>query len=209
MEWQKSGLERRVQKPAFEVIFAYSSKTGALEIWFGGSIKVVRELQSIFARTVLKSELPPEKKDEPLYDLSSLRSGRFEFPFEAGSGIESVRIKKLGLSIMGEHSRRITLEADSSENANAVYDLMAQVIQMEDAPDCGKCNRIPIALVNISHVSLEVQFVPSGKRGRHSKSFSLAYPSSCTLKDDERDMLLRDMLIKWGFEKPHSTPKER
>ncbi len=201
-EWQKEGLARRQQKPAFEVIFVYAGKAGTLDVFYQGSLKIVRDLQTLFARTILKSELPEEKKNEPVYDLSMLKTGAVEFSFEPGSGIKSVRIKKLGLSVMGGLSKKIVLEADSSENANAVYDLLGQVIQMQGATDCQVCKKIPIALINITHVSLQVEFVPDGKRGRNSKSFSLSYPNSCTLKHDERDLLLREMLVKWGFERP-------
>lgn len=202
IEWQKEGLARRQQKPAFEVIFVYAGKSGTLDVYYEGSIKIVRDLQTLFARTILRSELPEEKKHELVYDLNMLKAGVPEFSFEARSGIKSVRVKRLGLAVLGGLHKKIMLEADSSENANAVYDLLAQVIQLEGAPSCQVCNRIPIALVNISHVSMQVEFEADGTRGRNSKSFSLSYPNSCTLKHDERDLLLREMLVKWGFEKP-------
>lgn len=209
IEWQKEGLARRQQKPAFEVIFVYAGKDSSLEVFFEGGVKIVRELQTLFARTILKSELPEEKKHEQVYDLSMLKTGAMEFSFEPASGIKSVRVKKLGLSVMGGLSKKLMLEADSSVNANAVYDLLGQVIQVEGAPDCQICKRIPMALINISHVGLQVEFAPGGKRGRNSKSFSLSYPNSCTLKHDERDLLLREMLVQWGFEKPAVVTTEQ
>lgn len=202
IEWQKEGLARRQQKPAFEVIFVYAGKAATLDVFYEGSLKIVRELQAIFARAILKSELPEEKQNKPVYELNMLKAGAMEFSFEAGSGIKSVRVKRLGLAVMGGMSQKIVLEVDSSENANAIYDLLEKVVQLEGVPDCLVCKRIPMALINITHVSLQVEFEPDGKRGRNSKSFSLSYPNSCTLKHEERDLFLREMLVQWGFEKP-------
>jgi len=48
------------------------------------------------------------------YDLNVLKAGLLEFSFEAGSGIKSVRVKKLGLSVLGELSKKIIFDRTQS-----------------------------------------------------------------------------------------------
>ena len=68
---------RRPHNPAFEVVFVYSQKEGSLDLNFRGSYKAVKPLQEMFATTILKlDELPPDPKDERVYDLDPLRQKR-------------------------------------------------------------------------------------------------------------------------------------
>jgi hypothetical protein len=62
-----------------------------------------------------------------VYDLNLLTHKDFNFIYDAGSGIERVTVKKLRLSSRVIKGDRITLEADSSDNADAVYDLLDEI----------------------------------------------------------------------------------
>jgi hypothetical protein len=42
--------------------------------------------------------LPPDPKDERIYDLNPLCQKGFDFVFDVGSGIQDVAVKKLRLS---------------------------------------------------------------------------------------------------------------
>ena len=65
---------RRPHNPAFEVIYVYSQKEGTLDLNFRGSNKAIEPLQGMFATAILKlPELPPDPKDERIYDLNPLR----------------------------------------------------------------------------------------------------------------------------------------
>jgi len=56
-------------------------------------------LQGMFATTILKlDELPPDPRDERIYDLGQLGKRGFDFVYGAGSGIEEVAVRKLRLS---------------------------------------------------------------------------------------------------------------
>lgn len=79
---------RRPHNPAFEVIYIYAQKEGSLDLNFRGSHKPIEPLQGMFATAILKlPELPPDPKDERIYDLNPLCQKGFDFVYDAGSGI--------------------------------------------------------------------------------------------------------------------------
>ncbi|MFL5268247.1 MAG: hypothetical protein ACJ8AH_16915, partial [Stellaceae bacterium] len=74
IEWVDGKFDRRPHNPAFEVIYVYSQKEGSLDLNFRGSYKPIEPLQGMFATAILKlPELPPDPKDERVYDLNPLR----------------------------------------------------------------------------------------------------------------------------------------
>lgn len=192
-EWVNGKFANRPHNPAFEVVFVYAQKDGSLDLNFRGSYKAIEPLQSIFATAILKLDnLPLDPKDERVYDLNPLQQKGFDFVFDLGSGIESVAVKKLRLSSRVKKGDRITLEADSSKNSDAVYELMKKVGQST-----------PLHLYNVTQVELAVSIVVDADKPANSVTIRITHPNSCSLKYDERDLKLRDMLEASGIE-----PKE-
>lgn len=77
-------------KPA-AVVFVYSQAEGSPDLNFRGAPKAIEALQSMFAQAILKlDKLPPDPKDERVYDLDPLKSKGFEFHCQPASGIEKV-----------------------------------------------------------------------------------------------------------------------
>lgn len=88
-EWVDGEFGRHRHNPAFEVIFIYSQKEGTLDMNFRGAKKTMEPLQEMFATTILKlGELPPDPKDERIYDLGQLGKQGFDFVYGIGNGIE-------------------------------------------------------------------------------------------------------------------------
>jgi hypothetical protein len=204
IEWEASGLARRPHRPAFEIIFVYAQNAGTLDIFLEGPKKKVQDLQEIFARVILNTELGDPVKDERVYELNVLKRRDFQFIYEPTSGIRDVRVKKLRLSTLGA-GRRITLEDDPSMNRAAVYDLLDEVVQTADGPTCDTCRKIPLALVNVTLAGIQVHFEPDGKRGRRTRTFQISYPNSCALAQDGRDALIRKMLADSGIDVVQDT----
>lgn len=193
IEWVDGEFGRRPHNPAFEVIFVYSQKEGTLDLNFRGSHKAVEPLQGMFATTILKlDELPPDPKDERVYDLNPLRQKNFSFSYAVGSGIENVAVKKLRLSSRVNKGDRITLEADAAQDPDAVYTLLDKI---------GKS--VPLHLYNITQVELAASVVVDADKPAKSVTIRITHPNSCSLKYDELDLKLRDMLEASGIE-----PKE-
>jgi hypothetical protein len=193
IEWVNGVFDPRPHNPAFEVVYVYSQKEGSLDLNFRGSHKAVEPLQGMFAQAILKlDELPPDPKDERIYDLNPLRQKSFSFSYAVGSGIENVAVKKLHLSSRVNKGDRITLEADATQDPDAVYTLLDKI---------GKA--VPLHLYNITQVELAASVVVDADKPAKSVTIRITHPNSCSLKYDELDLKLRDMLEASGIE-----PKE-
>ena len=101
--------------------------------------------------------------------------------------------KKLRLSSRVKKGDRITLEADSSNNHDAVYILLDQI---------GKA--IPLHMYSLTQVELAAWVEMDPAKPAKRVTFRITYPNSCSLKYDELGLKLRDMLEASGIE-----PKER
>lgn len=192
-EWVNGEFSNRPHNPAFEVVFVYSQKDGALDLNYRGSYKAVEPLQRMFSSAILKlDDIPPDPKDNRIYDLNPLRQKDFGFVFDIGSGIEDVAVKKLRLSSRFNKGDRITLEADTSSNPAAIYDLLEKI---------GKST--PLYLYNITQVEIAASVVVDADKPAKPVTIRITHPNSCSLKYDEHDLKLRDMLEASGIE-----PKE-
>lgn len=147
----------------------------------------------MFAGAILKmDQLPPDPKDDRVYDLAPLMQNSFDFVYDSSSGIEQVAVKKLRLSSRDGKKDRITLEADTERDSEAVYKLMKKI---------GKT--VPLDQYHVTQVELAVQIAMDVEKGAQSATVRITYPNSCSLKYDERDLRLRKMLEASGIE-----PKE-
>ncbi len=193
IEWINGEFDRRPHNPAFEVIYVYSQKEGSLDLNFRGSNKAVEPLQVIFATAILKiDELPPDPKDKRVYDLSPLLQRSFHFTYDIGSGIEEVAIRKLRLSSQLKKGDRITLEADSLRDSDAIYDLIDQI-----------GNAVPLNMYHVTQAELSASIIVNSNKPPKRITIRITYPNSCSLKYDELGLKLRGMLSASGIE-----PKE-
>ena len=184
---------RRPHNPAFEVVYVYSQKNATLDLNFRGTHKAVEPLQGMFATAILKlDELPPDPKDERVYDLNPLRHKSFSFRYAVGCGIDDVAVKKLRLSSRVNKGDRITLEADTAQDTDAVYTLLDEI---------GKA--VPLHLYNVTQVELAASVLVDADKPAKAVTIRITHPNSCSLKYDELDLKLRDMLEASGIE-----PKE-
>ena len=190
LDWVNGEFETRPRNPAFEVVFVYSQREGSLDLNFRGSPKAIEAMQSIFAQAILKlDELPPDPKDDRVYDLDPLKSKGFEFSYSPASGIERIVVRKVRLSSRGRKGDKITVEADPAQEPKAVYDLIDSI---------GKA--LPLGLYNVTMVDLAVTLAGIGGKPAKTHPVRIAHPNSCSLKYDELDLKLRDMLEASGIE---------
>jgi hypothetical protein len=195
-EWVNGQFGIRPHNPAFEVIFVYSQAEGSLDLNYRGSYKAIEPLQAMFAAAILQlPELPPDPKDSRVYDLGPLMQRNFDFTYDLGSGIESIVVKKLRLSSRSTKGERITLEADTSRDPQAVYALLDRIQAA-----------MPMALYSVTQVDLAVTMVVEADRPPKTVNIHITYPNSCSLKYDEVGLKLRDMLSASGIE-PREPPQ--
>jgi len=196
-EWVSGIFTPRPHTPAFEVIFIYSQKDGTLDINYQGSPKTIEPLQGMFATSILGlEELPPDPKDERVYELGALMQKSFEFKPEIDSGIEGIAIKKMRLSSKIKRGDRLTLEADISENPKAIYTLLDKL---------GKA--VPLQMYNVTLVEMTATVAVEGDKPPRKVPIRITHPNSCSLKYDEIDHRLRDMLASSGIELKDPEPE--
>ena len=190
-EWVGDELKARPHNPAFEVVFVYSQRDGTLDVNCKGTDKkVTHALQSMFAKAILKlGVLPREDKDEQVYDLDRLARRGFAFAYPIDSGIDRVAVKRLRLSSCIKDGDRITLEADPTDDPDAIYALVEQVAR-----------GVPLNHYNVTQVDLEVRVVVDPAKPAKTVTVRITYPNSCTLKSDGVDAKLRAMLEASGVE---------
>lgn len=198
-EWVDGEFDNRPHNPAFEVVFIYSQKEGSLDLNFRGSYKAIEPLQAIFAQAILKlDELPPNPKDKRVYNLNPLQQG-FDPVFDVTSGITDVTVKKLRLSSKVKRGDKIILEADTTNNTNAVYDLMEKISKS-----------IRLDQYNVTQVEISAAITSDDDKPPKPVTIRITHPNSCSLKYDEQDLKLREMLEASGIEpkEPEKTPEE-
>jgi hypothetical protein len=194
-EWDSTGFAIRPHNPAFELIFVYSQSEGTLDLSCRGSKKATEPLQGMFTTAILKLPvLPPDPKDQRIYDLAPLMQRNFAFTYDLASGIDKVTVKKLRLSARFKKGERVNLEADTTTNANAVYDLLDRV-----GPS------LPLHQYNVSQVELAVTMAAVGEKPAKTVTVSVSFPNSCSLKYDALDLNLRKMLSDSGIEPVEQT----
>ncbi len=188
IEWVKGERKKRSYSPAFEVVFVYNSKEGSLDTYFEGDAKSCKELQKIFAQVMLGIDKLPEE-NKPVYELKPFRSAStYNFAYQPDSGIKSLKVKKIKLSLLGSKDK-IILEADVSNNFNAVYELMKE-----------KLNPAIVPYAIVTQVGIQAIMHANNRKGQRVRNFDITYPNSCSLKYDGDDLILRKMLLDSGIE---------
>jgi hypothetical protein len=187
LEWEGLNFNPRARTPAFEIIFVYTQSEGSLDIYAPRNTKYVTDLQQHFTDRILElDELGEFAGDDLIYDLNALADRDFVFQYPVDSGIESVAIRLLRLSLLGRSKRVVTLEADLKNNTKAVYDLM---------------DKLKPPPFNVTQAEIIVTFLTPlhGTRTRNRK-FKISYPNWCNLRHHGRDQIIREMLTSAGIE---------
>jgi hypothetical protein len=187
-------LIRRTQKQAFEIVFVYDREEGNLELHARGDKQLRTDLQQIFAMVILGEPLGPEQPAGLAYELNGLKDRGFRFPTDPEDGIEEVRIRKLRLSIIGNYSRRIILEADPKGPAEDIHDLMDECLARE----------LPSAHVfHVTQATIEFRFAPRGNERPRKLVVDVSFPNCSNLKSgrDELRLLAEKYLKRWGIDR--------
>ena len=186
VEWISNTLKTLAHHPAFEIIFVYCEAEGSLDIYAPRNTKAVPELQRIFSECILKLEtLPDGTIDKRVYDLALLEDKNFEFTIAPESGIASVEVKRMRLTLKHGKNRRITLEADTQNNPKAVYELR---------------DSLSLPPHFITQLGVKVTFEAQEGRRAKTRTFNITYPNSCALNNDGMDLRIRNMLAASGIE---------
>ena len=189
---------RRPQRPAFEIVFLFDPIDGTLDVYAQGGKVVQESLQTIFCRTLLKQELPPESPVGHPYELNGLKSRDFlqtTLDTDPSDGIEEIQIRKVRLSVLGGTKRRITLEANPDGGPSAIYDMLDECLNRHNLPD---------ALFNITLAQFHFRFVHTGQGRQQTLTFEVSHPNTSNLKSCRKEdlrLIGEKYLRRWGIDR--------
>lgn len=187
-------FDRRPERRAFELVLVYDRIHGSLEMFARGGKKVYIPIQEIFCRVILGEDIGPEDRNSHPYELNGLINPDFSFDTDPIDGIESVRVRKLRLSIKGQPRRRITLEADPDAGDRDIYDMLQNYLNQQ---------RLPASILNVTQAGLKFTFDDSNEDLPKSLSFDLTYPNSSNLKSKPEEVreLAEKYIRQWGLDR--------
>ncbi len=186
VEWVGGTLKSQAHHPAFEIIFVYCETEGSLDIYAPKNSKAIADLQVMFATNILKLEtLAKGVIDKRVYELAPVVEDDFEFKIEPASGIASVLITKLRVTLKHVKKRRITIEANDHNAPDAV---------------CTLLEKLKLPAYYVTQVSLKVTFESIGNKRAKTRTVNITHPNSCALNHDGNDLKIRQMLASSGLE---------
>jgi len=191
-------FDRRPERRAFELVLVYDREHGTLEMYVRGGKSVYIPLQEIFCRVILGEEIGPEDRNSHPYELNGLLSRDFQFPTDPGDGIDTVRVRKMRVSVKGLPRRRITLEADPTAGVDDIYEMIDQYLNDHN---------LPTSILNVTQVGLKFSFDPANEDLPKSLSFDLTWPNSSNLKSKPEGVreLAEKYLREWGLDRAASS----
>lgn len=189
---------RTPERRAFEVVFAYDSELGTLDMYAKGGKKVYVPLQEIFCSVILSEQIEEEDRACQPYVLNDLLSRDFQFPTDPDDGIVEVRVRRMRLSVKGSPRQRITLEADPNSDVDNIYDMIESYLDIVRLPPC---------IVNVSSVTLKLSFDHDAPDLPRSMSFDVSYPNSSNLKSKPEGLreLGEKYLKEWSIDRAETA----
>lgn len=181
------------RNPWFQIVFAYHSQTGALDIYCPGSRKVKDRLAEIFTSVAFQRDADLHVPDENHFRLDVLKDRQFTFPTHPADRISLVRIQSLRLQPANGKGSGFELHIDARNRNERIYDLADQIYS--DGYDT-------VAGATITSAVLQAFVVMPNGRER-SILFRISAPSFCDLEDTPEEQKLRKYLQIWGIE-PHA-----
>ena len=185
-------LTPQILLKTFEVVFAYDSKRGTLEVCGRVSIQIKKQLEEIFTKAVLESE--PFEQEDRVYDLSVFKDINFRgFTDREDKVCFAVQALLLKEPDGLYHMINAGPYGDLYESIQDRADLKRQIT------DC-KC---------IEEAKLRFVFFEKGDRPYTSVTFEIGIPSKNTVRHLPQEMIdiINKYLERWGMEY-HAKPDQ-
>lgn len=188
-QWEDGEFKPHYYNPSFEVIFVYDTAACSLDsFFFQSSIKVDKKLKELFAKALLGLDKLPEREDVT-YNLEALKAANFQFNIPENSKIAKVLVQAVRFSLP---ERKITVQEDTPKAS--VPELLASLAKGN--------GQLSLQSAHISQVTLQAFIQQDSQQKPKKRTFTISWPASCSLKYDEEDDLLRQMIIDSGLEAP-------
>ena len=195
LEYEEEKLVRRKYRPATDLLFFYSPDRHMLETFCQGAKDKVRDLQEIFARTILGIDLGADPGAERAYRLDLLKEAGFSFVIDASTGLESIEVKWIHLRDR-DGGRQLILQVGGPAGLGVIF-AADKYFATSPGP---QTDRYPLALMDVDKAKLQAFFRPLGKRRRgRTRTFTLTR-NGCLLDQEGMDGVIRKVLVDSGLE---------
>jgi hypothetical protein len=183
-------FERTAGYPAFQIVLAYHSTTGVLDVYAEGGAKVRSRLAHIFARAVLGLERELYLPTTNSFNLELLKDPHLTFPTVPADRISQVRVQSMTLKFWGTEPGLVDFSIDGRRRGGCLHRVIAHKLR-EPAQQLREAT--------VTSAVLQVfSFTPSGQE--RSLRFRISTPSRCDLGDSPLEGKLRVYLRQWGIE---------
>jgi hypothetical protein len=199
MVWTGSGLEARLMRPAFEVVFVFDEQERFLDVYVKGGKLVAEALWRVFAQSMFDlNDLPAQPK--PAYALDRLKVRDFVFVRPVDSPVADVRVRKLRLALSDTDVVRVTVEVER-DGVGALHRALDGLFPAIGRP----AGAYDLSVAKVIGATIAAKIDWRDDRKPHVRSFDIS-PRTCSLKHEGVDVLLRRMLRDSGIEPSTVTP---
>lgn len=186
----EEGLVRHTLRTTFDVVLAYSPADGVLETYAQGGKKVIAEIQRIFTRRILHTELPPQRKGQ-IYNLNRVLDPQFSFITDYDDAVENVFIQRFSYTIMGREKSVCSYSTLVADGFASAYDHLDNDLNHR---------RVTRSIINITRLSIEMQIRKNDKIHRFSFYLTDRNTTNLNNKDGAFVALAKKYLKKWGID---------
>ena len=187
-------LTPREESYTFTNVFIYLPDEGAIEMIAKGGKKVHLSLRKAFCKTVLDIDVDDDEPIRATYQLEHLLDPKFAFSTEDDDRIAVVRLRRMRLVPMMGAPAIEYVEPKFLEDASHA-DVVSAINALLGAYELNR------SLVNVTQVSIQLQFLGDGRRKPKTMTFNVSCPTSCDLKSKPDDVrVVGERCIKrWGI----------
>jgi hypothetical protein len=181
-------LAHRTFRPTLEIVFAFNSHEGSLELFSKMPPRLKSQMENQFSLALLETEIG-EWKPDAAYELNHLKNPSFELATDPEDRVLAY-IRKLRLAFKNS-DRRILLEVHSAhDNIHTMID------------ECLNRENISLNDVNLTLATFTFEFLPLDGRKAGTMTFDVAWPNSCGLRNQSPDRieLAQKYLKRWKID---------
>jgi hypothetical protein len=181
-------------RQTMQVVFAYNSEEGTLELSAKLPKLMKEKLETIFARTILHWRLGPHEPGA-VYELNQLKDPSFDLTPDPADRLR-VRIRRMQLAAKFG-GRRLGVEVDDHDPDDDIHQAIDECMNLET---------VPLSEWNVTQVTFCFEFLPLAGRKHGQQTFNVGFPRSCNLRGarPERVELIQKYLRRWKIDRVRS-----
>ncbi len=181
-------LAPRTFRRTFTMVFAYDPVAGSLELYAKVAASLKPQLEHVFASVLFGINLG-DWRPPPSYEPDVLRTAGFRLETDPEDAVD-VDVRQIRLSLLNSH-RQVVLRGDPAWPGDA-FRMLEEVLDQE---------AVPVDSYRITLLTFSFEFRAVGERRGGSVTFDVAYPHSCSLRNQRPDRVavITKYLTRWGI----------